>query len=85
MYVAITIAWFVGVSLIGILLFNDLGPLSLSVLITLSALGLFTFLTPQFVYRDLLMRSSRLSNVWVTAALYEKFDIKVIDEGSKLL
>ena len=81
-YVRISIAWFVGVSLFGYLFFDDLDTYGVVTLMALATIGVLTFLTPQYVYRLLLIRSTRLSSSWILAAFYQHFGLDLQEAQS---
>lgn len=56
-YIKISISWFVGVSLFGILFYYKIDIVSISIISILSLIGILTFLTPQILFRKYLMSS----------------------------
>lgn len=77
LYITITLSWFLGVALFGILLFHELDPFSIVVILVLSSLGLFTFLFPQIIYRLFLIRSTYLASKWLLTSFYKRFGIEI--------
>lgn len=73
LYSSISLSWFVGVALFGILLFHELDVFSITSLLLVSSLGLVTFLTPQFIYRIFLVRSSFTASQWQLTSFYNQF------------
>lgn len=61
LYLFAAIAWFLGVSLFGIVFFDTLDILSIIALGGLSLIGLLTFLVPQLIFRTYLFRGYRLT------------------------
>lgn len=80
-YYYTTLAWFVGVSLFGLMLFKTLDWLSVSVLLLISLIGLFTFITPQIIYNRLLSKSQSLATNWIFSSFYKKMKISVNEKG----
>jgi hypothetical protein len=60
-YVHVSFAWFIGVGLFGFVFFNKLDVLSVFFLISLSIIGLLTFLTPHIIFRGYLESSHELA------------------------
>jgi len=81
LYITITLSWFVGVALFGILLFHELDIISIISLFALSSFGLITFFTPQVIYRILLIRSSYVSSQWVLVSFFKQFGIKLNEKN----
>lgn len=79
LYIFITSTWFVGVGLFGILLFDKLDLISIVYLGVLSAFGTLTFLTPQFVYRQLLIQSHKVASQWILYSFYADLNIKLTE------
>lgn len=77
LYIFIASTWFVGVGLFGILLFDKLDIISIVYLGVLSAFGTLTFLTPQFVYRQLLIQSHKVASQWILYSFYSDLNIKL--------
>lgn len=84
-YIQIAICWFIGVGLIGFLLFDKLDIVSIISIGILSLIGTLTFLTPQFLYRQFINKSNLLSSKWVLRSFYKYFDIKLIEEDEVLV
>jgi len=73
LYTSISLSWFVGVALFGILLFHELDVFSITSLLLVSSLGLVTFLIPQLIYRIFLVRSSFTASQWQLTSFYKQF------------
>ena len=84
-YITISITWFVGVALFGVLFFTDIDFFSTALLLVLSLLGIITFITPQVIYRILIDNSESLSNQWHLALFYKKFNINLIERENNSL
>lgn len=80
LYIFIASTWFVGVGLFGILLFDKLDLLSIVYLGILSTFGTLTFLTPQFVYRQLLIQSHKVASQWILYSFYSDLNIKLTEK-----
>ncbi len=74
-YVFAAVTWFVGVSLFGMMLFERLDYLAVSILFCLSLIGILTFFTPQFVYRNLLLKSNFIASQWLLCSFYDRVNI----------
>lgn len=79
LYLIVSLTWFGGVALFGVLLFDRLDAFSASALLLLSVLGILTFFTPQLVYRRFLLRSSKVANQWILRGLYRKFGFTLVE------
>jgi hypothetical protein len=75
LYTFISMTWFVGVALFGIVLFENLDLLSIAALLLLSSLGTLTFLTPQVVFMNFVLRSNRIASQWTLAAFCDHLNI----------
>jgi len=73
LYSSISLSWFVGVALFGILLFHELDVISIVYLLLVSSLGLVTFFIPQLIYRIFLVRSSFTASQWQLTSFYNQF------------
>lgn len=82
-YIAIALSWLVGVSLFGVLFFNRLDFMSITLTLVLNLIALGIFLIPQLVYRVLLLSSSRLANQWILKSLYNQFNIDLIERTTQ--
>lgn len=80
LYIFIASTWFVGVGLFGILLFDKLDMISIVYLGVLSTFGTLTFLTPQFVYRQLLIQSHKVASQWILHSFYSDLNIKLTEK-----
>lgn len=79
MYIIISLLWMIGVSLFGVLFFTKFDLVSLSLISTLSVLGILTFSAPQLIYRNLLIKSEEVNSSLVINSFYEKLGGKLDD------
>lgn len=84
-YLRITVTWFVGVTLFVVMFVRALDMVSFCFVATLSVFGLLTFLTPQFLYRNLIEKSRSQGTSIALCDLYQSNNIEfkeISDETS---
>lgn len=84
-YLRISVSWFIGVTLFVIMFVRGMDVISFSFIVILSIFGLLTFLTPQFLYRNLVEKSRSEGTSIALRELYKSNDIdfkETTNEGS---
>jgi len=81
-YLKISLSWFVGVMLFGILFYYKLDILSIFILSTLSIIGIFTFFVPQILFRKYLISSYRILCDISLKNFYDKIGIVLKEKNN---
>jgi hypothetical protein len=77
LYMFTALTWFAGVSLFGVVFFQELDLAAVTIIGLLSILGILTFLVPQWIFRTYLFRSYRLACDMTLAALNNALGIEL--------
>jgi hypothetical protein len=84
-YVLAYMTWSVGIALFGVVFFNGLDLTSFLLLSILNVLGLLTFVGPQIIYRDYILRSYRYFTGQTLRSYYSQAGVILNERQNEVL